>query len=279
MANKVVPFFDPANKDVECILIHTFTGKQVSIVKNKDEILEILIPSPNGSFIEFTNKFDYTYNFLLYGGFSCFLYILKNINIKTEMRDIFLMAHIILTCAKLTEKNYYSMIFSSNLKYFNKKFPNVDEMNQSSILFKKYLDHMTIILNHLKENFKNKAELIDKIVKNTYDYDSFDEIIDKFEQKRSSINDFLINIILLFNLKDNIDKDQFYANMDNNKNFYDKAVLLNLRSKDDYDVERLKNFVKDKINQNENFRKYIALIYVTIETFEIDVETTQNHSM
>lgn len=279
MANRVVPFFDPANKDVGCFLVDTFTGEQVSIVRNKDEILEVLIPSPNGSFIEFTNKFDYTYNFLLSGGFSYFLYILKNINIKTDMRDIFLMAHIILTCAKLTEKNYYSMIFSSNLKYFNKKFPNVDEMNQSSILFKKYLDHMTIILNHLKENFKNKAELIDKIVKNTYDYDAFDEIINKFEQKRSSINDFLINIILLFNLKDNIDKDQFYANMDDNKNFYDKAVLLNLRSRNDVDVERLKNTVKDKINQNENFRKYIALIYVTIETFEIDVETTQNHSM
>lgn len=277
MANRVVPFLDPANKGAGCFLIDTFNGKQVSIVKNEDEPLEVLIPSPNGSFIEFTNKFDYTYSFLLSSGFSYFLDILKNI--KTNMRDIFLMAHIVLTCAKLTEKNYYSMIFSSNLKYFNKKIPNVDEMNQSSILFKKYVDHMTIILNHLKENFKNKAELIDKIVKNTYDYDAFDEIIDKFEQKRSSINDFLINIILLFNLKDNIDKDYFYANMDDNKNFYDKEVLLKLRSRNDVDVERLKNTVKDKINQNENFKKCIALIYVTIESFEIDVETTQNHSM
>lgn len=199
------------------------------------------------------------------------------IKLSNQLKFIDTLCSIILMFSDKNKKIIHSTLYFSNTNYFCNLYDN--DINQ----FMKYIDSKKYICKSINSLiFDDKGiKIIDKLLFENENI--LDLIIELFNKKRSLINDFLINIVILFNIKiSNINICTHYHSMFNKKkNFKDEFSKLRIRNDND-NIKALSEiyFLKEKIwksiKNNDEIKRFLIIIYRSILEFELNLNITSN---
>jgi hypothetical protein len=200
-----------------------------------------------------------------------------NMKLSDQFKFIDTLCSIILIFSDKNKKIIHSTLYFSNTNYFCNLYDN--DINQ----FMKYIDSKKYICKSIGSLiFEDKGiKIIDKLLFENENI--LDLIIELFNKKRSLINDFLINVIILFNLKiSDINIDiQYHTMFNKKKNFKDEFSKLRIRN-DNNNMKTLSEiyFFKEKIwkliKNNQEIKRFLTIIYRSILEFEINLNVTSN---
>ena len=243
----------------------------------------VSMSDPNGNIVKVQSNvefdsivpstFEVFLRTLLEGSYIKVTFIfIKNIFIY---KFLFTLYSIILISSDSKKNIIHSELFFSNTKFFLDKTA-MNSNGEDTDRFKNYINTL-IAISRFIEFINGNAEQI-KIM-NELSNDPlkiFNNIINSFDNKRSSINDFLINMIILFDLKIKLDNDKHDISKINNKLLYDEICKSNkfidkyssIRSREVKDVNILKEAVWKEIEINKIAKNHLILIYLSIEYFK-----------